>query len=412
MRGNLDRVQLRTTTGAGVVITTVLGAVPAGLLGLELAWLVVALGGAILGLSAWSAARATRAVQVADAPRNARAVAGRTVSLPIELRVVARTPPLTLAVLEASARRGVEGAVSRVGLLPLRRGSRVRARVLARFGRRGVHDRVALEIATSFPFGLIEARRHVPLACEVAVAPRPARAPFPSLMRWTQSRGERAAQELVPEPRGLARDLPDGLREARGRETAREIAWRASARAGRPVALERRANPRPAGVDVVLVKAVLGADQSARRRDDDAFESAVATAQALLNTLQRRGLRVRFALSDARPEAPPTELVASAHSHTSARSAIRRRLVEVTRASEGGRLARLERSGPSAPSRSRARRGGRSSLGTIVLLPATPLAIARAQRAGLPSLRPESTIALVQVAPKATLVVAGEGAAR
>ncbi|MEL6431086.1 MAG: DUF58 domain-containing protein [Planctomycetota bacterium] len=402
---NPRAARLRPTTGAGVVLAVVLGAVPAGVLGLELAWLVVALGCAALLLSAWAAARAVRAFELVEAPATARAVVGRTSTLPVELRVTARTPPVTLTALEERASRSATDAASRVELAGLHAGARLRTRVLARFGRRGTLPRIALEVATSFPFGLVEARAQLSVACEVAVGPRPAGARVPELARWAVGRGTVLAAELVPRTDGFVRDLPDGLREARGDETAREIAWRASARAGRTIALERRAAPRPTRVDVVLVTSVLGPERGPRRRDDEAFEATVAFAQALVHALAQRDVRARLALSGAAPDASATAHAAAAGTYATTRSTIRRVLVGVARTGHGAERASSE------PPRGGAR--GDAAAATIVLLPTAPLALTRGSSEEARPPGPRDALALVQIAsPTRQRIVSGASATR
>ena len=94
---------------------------------------------------------------------------------------------------------------------------------------RGIYELRRARIASSFPFGMLQAHRAVESAGELVVYPRP------------KERGEVAQGEVVDPLEGLtgSGDLqPAGLRDRRDNDDLRSIHWRASARRGTLVVKE------------------------------------------------------------------------------------------------------------------------------------------------------------------------------
>lgn len=154
-------------------------------------------------------------------------------------------------------------------------------RVAARwtFRRRGAARLQAVEVSSRFPFGLWERRRWVPALAEVVVypAPRPSTAPPTRFARsgdgsWLARSG------------GLG-DLRD-LRAYRPGDPRRHIHWRISARAGRPIVVQR-ADPHPALV-VVEVREV----------DPISWEAEISRACGEVLVAVRSGHQVGLRLPD------------------------------------------------------------------------------------------------------------------
>lgn len=145
--------------------------------------------------------------------------------------------------------------------------------------RRGRLRFAGLEVATRSPFGLFEKSRPIDAAAELIVYPRsvPVR---PGTSRATGREGER--------PQGRAGHGLEvhGLRDHRPGDDARSIHWRSSARAGKPIAVERE-EERRRRVCVVLDHRALGGA---------ALEDAVEQAAALFTRALEEGAEAGLAL--------------------------------------------------------------------------------------------------------------------
>ena len=101
---------LRPATGAGVVLAVLLGALPAAVVGLEAAWLIVVAGVACLAMAPLLARRQALSVEVAHAPRSLRLHAGRTTPLTLELAAHGDARGLLVDVGVDRSSRSREGA--------------------------------------------------------------------------------------------------------------------------------------------------------------------------------------------------------------------------------------------------------------------------------------------------------------
>ena len=288
-------LSVRPTAAGSAVIAIAVGSLPIGLLGLDLAFALGSLLLAAAVVSPWSGRRAARALEVTAAPSGLRPIAGRAAPLTVRLTALgARSWSTAVAVLDVDGGARDASAAARVAIPRLAAGESIDAVAVARFHARGRREAIAIELSLAAPFALFDVRRVLVAPCRVVVGARPSRALDPALARWARSRAAAdASDRLRPSRRGALRDLPDGLRPARPRTPARELAWAATLRTGRPVAYAREAAPTPREIDVVLALDARGGARAA----DAAFEAAVRVAARTLHALRRSGAAPRLALS-------------------------------------------------------------------------------------------------------------------
>ncbi len=168
--------------------------------------------------------------------------------------------------------------LAHVACLPA--GRAVEVNIPHSLARRGPHRLPPYTLFTSFPFGLIERRRHFPDAVEVLVYPRAHAVRANVLDRF------RVGRQV---PHGVAGDGDEffTLREYVIGDDPRRIAWRVSARLGRWIVREM-SRERSRYIVFVL---------DTRRRDDSGdhdenFEEAVEMLASLAVTLLRRHYNV------------------------------------------------------------------------------------------------------------------------
>jgi len=327
-------LSVRPTAAGSAVIAIAVGSLPIGLLGLDLAFALGSLLLAAAVASPWSARRAARALEVTAAPSALRPIAGRATPLTVRLTALGgRSWSTAVAVLDVDGGARDATAAARVSIPRLAAGESIDAVALARFHARGRRDAVAIELSLAAPFALFDVRRVVVAPCRVVVGARPSSALDPALSRWTRSRAAaELSDRLRTSRRGALRDLPDGLRPARAGTPARELAWAATLRTGRPVAFAREADPAPREIDVVLVLDARGRPRAA----DAAFEAAVRVSARTLHALRRGGAAPRLALSPRPARDDP-----AAHAASSA-------VVATTPRAAFDALATVRRTAPSA----------------------------------------------------------------
>ena len=152
--------------------------------------------------------------------------------------------------------------------------------------RRGRHDFSTVRIATRFPFGLFE--KSLELELPEALLARPAPLPYP-----IPERGSPGRRGDAPARTDGAGTEPWQLRAYRDGEDARLIAWGPSARAGRPLALDReRAESRVA--ELALPDAA----------PEERFERLVSEAAFAAEALTGRGLSLSLRQGERRLVAP------------------------------------------------------------------------------------------------------------
>jgi uncharacterized protein (DUF58 family) len=156
----------------------------------------------------------------------------------------------------------------------------------ADLGRRGAVDVAAIELTSSWPFGLVEARRTVPLPVSLLVHPR-YQVVTPERGAGGGIGGEDAQRK------GSGEDVV-GLREYRPGDSRRQIHWMTTARAGKLMVVERAA-PTVAALNLSL--------RLDPRADHDAVELAVHITASVAASCVQAGRPFRLSLPDGPPEA-------------------------------------------------------------------------------------------------------------
>lgn len=159
--------------------------------------------------------------------------------------------------------------------------------------KRGIHESIAIDLLTTFPFGLLWRRRRVPLSSRLVVTPR--------------RRGIRTLRIDAPaagsSPRGHrpgeGADLFN-IREYTTQDDARRIDWKASARLERTMLKEFERDQERA-VEIVLDERIEPGT------DPDAFEVLVETAASILDHCGQRGIKGRLLVASGTGRTIPLE---------------------------------------------------------------------------------------------------------
>jgi len=170
-------------------------------------------------------------------------------------------------------------------------GERVRVVATHRLLRRGRHRTLVVTLSSSFPFGLVDRRATFELPCELLALPR-----LGSLNELTRLPHVRRSD--VQAPARLVRGDEEfyGVRAWREGMSMRRVHWKLSARRGRRIVREMRAEE-DAPVRLTLVACVpeaLPLDAPRRR-----FERAVSLTATLAEHFLRAGRTVRLAFADS-----------------------------------------------------------------------------------------------------------------
>lgn len=305
-------VRTRPTAHAGVVLAIVLGALPAALVGLDVAWVVVASGVSALILAPLLARRQVLAFAWFEPPSQVLLHAGRTAPVVIELGLRHTARHVLVDVTRADASPLERERAPRLALAVLstrassaRRDS-VRIDVATRVAARGRSGALAATFESVFPFGLFRAEVRLVAATELVVLPRVLRRGDATLERWLS---EVTAGDDASSARPLSRSagLPAAFRASRVDDTVRDIAWRASARHMRWISIDRTP-PSHDRVTVVLVTSVRGASATSAHRSSAAFEAAVNICATAIDHLTRAGHEVTLRLVDVDANAAPQQI--------------------------------------------------------------------------------------------------------
>ena len=301
------RTRIAPTTGAGVVLAVALGALPAALVGLELAWLVVIAAFTTLIVAPVLAWREASAVTDVTPPASLRVHAGRATPVTFELSVQRPCRDLLADVsLTGTVGREREGA-PKVAIDNLRPGPPTRVPLIARFTARGTAEQLHLRITSTFPFGLFIATSRRVLPVSIRVLPR--LQPRPDVAFLRALRDLSPAGPSTPRSRPLARaGLPIGLRAARSGDRLRDIAWKPSVRQSRWVAFEREGHEAEREITLVLHLGVRGAAASSLRRTGLAFEAAVSHCATAIECLFGRTGSVTLEFDSGAADAPLAEV--------------------------------------------------------------------------------------------------------
>ncbi|MBC8327129.1 MAG: DUF58 domain-containing protein [Planctomycetes bacterium] len=151
--------------------------------------------------------------------------------------------------------------------------------------RRGRYPVYHLSIVSSFPFGLFEWRRRLPLPAELTALPR-----LGSLLNESSLFPERSPAAGARGAKGRGDEEFHSLKEWRAGMSPRRISWKASARLQRWVVRESRGENPP---EFHVVLSGFGEVREGAR-SDPSFEKAVSLAATLAEHLLRRKARLRF----------------------------------------------------------------------------------------------------------------------
>lgn len=214
-----------------------------------------------------------------------RAWQNETIHLAYQLRNVHRTGSCLGLTITEIAPKGIESAAGYCIHLPPRTVFRAGARFAAH--RRGRIDLDGVEVSTTFPFGLVAARRFVPASASMLIWPAKGH-----LKHQLLYRGAVETSSATPSGATGGQDEFFGLREYRQGDNPRWIHWRRSATKRVPV-IREMARPLPETlwliVDTYFVNRF---PESIRRR-----ERLLRFAATLIDHAFSRGYRVGMALA-------------------------------------------------------------------------------------------------------------------
>ena len=209
-----------TRTGLVFVACALLSLLASWNSGINLYYLIF---GGIASFLAFSFTLSRRTLMKLDIAREAPHAVNRNESFGVLIRMANQRRLLSVASIRIENAGAPDVSVGYVLAVPA--GRTVQIRYTEMFERRGLRKLPPIELVTSFPFGLIEARRRVPCETEVLVYPRVLAARTALL---DQLRG---AGELPKVAQGPGDEF-FSLREYAPGDDLRFISWRASARTG------------------------------------------------------------------------------------------------------------------------------------------------------------------------------------
>jgi len=271
------RTRLRPAGWAFVAIT-VLVLLAAWNTGSNLLYLIASGGVGMLAASLFLALTTLGGLQVSRAAPGA-VHRGETFPITVRAANTHRRIPASSVRVESAARRGASaGYIARI---PAQRTAVVRTENIIE--RRGVYGLPPLELVSAFPMGLIETRRQFRDSAEVTVYPRV------TTIR-TLFMNQLASTVGAPRRRPGDGDEYFSLRDYVRGDDIRRIAWRVSARFGRPVIKEFE----PSFSRFVVV-ALDTLDPRDLAGFDERFEDAVDLAASLAVTLLHRQYSVAVA---------------------------------------------------------------------------------------------------------------------
>jgi uncharacterized protein (DUF58 family) len=298
-----------------MLLAIVLGAAPAAWMGLELAWIVVALGSTVLLLAPWLARRQVRSITGIRLPAVCTVHAGKTVPISVRMDVAHSARMLLVALVGPGDSKAVRDRAPRTlitALAPARGPSAASEppesslELPLRASTRGRWKGLELAVQSSYPFGLVTAYRSLPAPIELTALPR--------LLPERDLGLQRAMSQLA----GLSDEdrqwrvtrgegLPSGLRDLRPGDSKTQLHLRASLRRQRWTAMER---PELGAelAEVTLHRPLTGPHPS--RRVLAAFEAATSMTASVVRGLHEMGLSVdlgtldRLAEGDAEPRHP------------------------------------------------------------------------------------------------------------
>ncbi|NUM56560.1 MAG: DUF58 domain-containing protein [Candidatus Hydrogenedentes bacterium] len=209
-----------TRTGLVFVVCAMLSLLASWNSGINLYYLIFA---GIASFIAASFVLSRRTLQKLEFVREAPRAVNRNESFGVLVRIANHRKYLPVASIRIENEGYRDVSIGYVLSIPAMRTAQIRYTEL--FERRGLRKLPSLELVTSFPFGIIEARRIVPIDTEVLVYPR-VLAARTALIEQLRGSGE------LPKVAQGPGDEFFSLREYIPGDDLRFISWRASARTG------------------------------------------------------------------------------------------------------------------------------------------------------------------------------------
>jgi uncharacterized protein (DUF58 family) len=245
--------------------------------------------GAMLGALPVSALVATRMVRRVQARREvpARAWQNQVVHIGYYLRATRRSGSCLSLSLRERRQSDMESVAGYCADLPAGRLFRAGARFTP--SRRGRIDLRGMEISTTFPFGLVLARRWTEQTSSLIVWPEKG-----LLHRQLLHRGAAETSSAPPSRNSGGQDEFFGLREYRTGDNPRWIHWRRSAMWGIPI-LREMARPLPEILWLILDTSRSETDNG----DTDSFERSLRFAATLSDHAFLRGYEVGLGMMGA-----------------------------------------------------------------------------------------------------------------
>ena len=264
-----------TRPGQVFVICALLALLASWNSGINLYYLIF---GAIASFIVFSFVLSRRTLMKLEVAREAPHAVNRNENFGVLIRIANMRHYLTVASIriENADARGV--SVGYILSIPARRAAQVRYTQM--FEKRGLRKLPQIELVTSFPFGLIEARRRINLDTEVLVYPR-VRAARTSILDQLRGAGE------LPKVAQGPGDEFFSLREYIPGDDLRFISWRASARTGTLYVKELEQQTSRYVVIVFDTRLQASVENFAEQ-----FEEAVELAASIAITLLNRQYRV------------------------------------------------------------------------------------------------------------------------
>ena len=276
MKRRVRKIRRRLTpTGFVFVVCGILSLMASLNSGINLYYLIFA---AIASFIFFSFTLTRRALLHLDVAREAPKAVNRNEQFGVFVRITNRRRLLPVAAIRIQRAGAPEKPAAFMLTIPA--GRTAQARYTESFARRGVHNLGALELVTSFPFGIVQARREVSVNTEVLVYPR-IHAVRTSLLDQLRGIGE------LPKVAQGHGDEFFSLREYVPGDDVRFISWRASARTGKLYVKELELQTSRFVVIVFDTRFIPDvADYPGR------FEEAVELAASIAATLINRQYRV------------------------------------------------------------------------------------------------------------------------
>ncbi|WP_145196382.1 hypothetical protein [Planctomycetes bacterium Poly30] len=284
----------------GILLATVIGATPAALAGMELAWLVVSFGLSVLILAPWLARRQVLAIERVHTPSRITVHAGKTVGVGTRLVTRRAARLVTVALVRASDDRASRERAPRLLIAAIgRRREGYPLELPLRVPVRGRSEGLRLLISSGYPFGLVTASRSLGVEALLIALPRlmPDRdIDARRVLRQVLARENEATQRHLARGQGL----PVSLRDARHGDSVRDLHLRSSLRRARWTAVER---PRLTNDSASVILCFPSGAGGMSSRAAAAFEVAVSVAASIVQAWTGRGLEVELLTGEPHPHA-------------------------------------------------------------------------------------------------------------